>query len=94
MQALTILHACKLDAADITKILPLLLGVTTITAPSFLLSIEDDKLESRNAISCAKGDEISVDKKDYLGKIATLTQVNYGYECFDRVAFISKRMNK
>lgn len=75
MQALTILHACEFDKADIIRILPLVLGGTSITAPSFLLSIKDDKLEQRKVVSCTKGDDIREVRNDYLGKIGTLTQV-------------------
>ena len=77
-QALTILHACEFDKADIIKILPLLLGDTTITAPCFLLGIETDRLEERRVVSCVKGDDMNKLKNNYLGKIATLTQVRYG----------------
>ena len=80
MQALTLLHACEFDKADITRILPLALGGTAVTAPSFLLSIKDDKLEQRKVVSCTKGDDICEVENDYLGKIATLTQVNYRYD--------------
>ena len=77
MQALTILHACEFRASDITTILPILLGDTAITAPSFLLSIEVDKVEQKKVIACAKGDHIKEVKNKYLGKVATLTQVKY-----------------
>jgi hypothetical protein len=84
MQALTLLHACDFDKADITRILPLALGGTAITAPSFLLSIKDDKLEQRKVVSCTKGDDSQEMKNDYLGKIATLTQVKDGYDKMDK----------
>ena len=60
------------------KILPLLLGDSAITAPFFLLSIENDRLEERRVVSCVKGDDMNKVKNSYLGKIATLTQVRYG----------------
>jgi hypothetical protein len=78
MQALTILHACEFYKADIIRILPLALCGTAVSAPTFLLSIKDDKLEQRKVVSCTKGDDTREVKNDYLGKIATLTQVNDG----------------